>query len=158
MSLALFLFILAAMTDYYDGLLARRNGWVSNFGKFLDPIADKLLILSVLIAFTGKGYISSVIPIMTLARDLAVTGLRLLAAERGQVIAASGGGKVKTAVQMISVICAFVFAIFYPDFMSGGHYSPAFFCLYTTLLWISLALSLHSGWTYLRGYRDLLKS
>jgi CDP-diacylglycerol--glycerol-3-phosphate 3-phosphatidyltransferase len=104
MLVALFLFVMASITDFLDGQIARRMGIVTNVGKLMDPIADKLLVVSVLMALTQLGRISSVIVIIILAREFLITGLRLVAVERGKVIAADITGKLKTASQMTAVI------------------------------------------------------
>ncbi|MDD2214808.1 MAG: CDP-diacylglycerol--glycerol-3-phosphate 3-phosphatidyltransferase [Oscillospiraceae bacterium] len=87
--IALLFFMIASFTDYLDGHIARARGIVTNLGKFLDPIADKMLVLSAFIALTELGRISSWIPVIILFRELSVTGIRLLAAKDGVVIAAS---------------------------------------------------------------------
>lgn len=158
MSIALVLFILASLTDFFDGHLARKNAWITNFGKFLDPIADKLLVLSILIAFTGKNYISSLIPILTLARDFVVTGLRLLAAEQNVVIAANKGGKLKTLVQMLAIISTFIYAIYYPDSTLVNYSNRYFFYIYNVLLWLSLLLGIISALDYIKEAKQYLKN
>ncbi|MCL1854935.1 MAG: CDP-diacylglycerol--glycerol-3-phosphate 3-phosphatidyltransferase, partial [Clostridia bacterium] len=105
--LALSVFILASATDWLDGYLARRSNRVTNFGKFLDPVADKLLVLSVMIALTGMDRGMDRFPAwvccVVLFRELAVDGLRLVAMEQGKVIAAGLLGKIKTTLQMITL-------------------------------------------------------
>ena len=88
--IATFIFIIASLTDLFDGLLARRMGLVSNFGKFLDPIADKLLVIGGFAAFVELGRVTSFVLMIIVAREFLVTGIRLLAAERGVVIAEIG--------------------------------------------------------------------
>ena len=102
--IALILFIFAALTDLFDGLLARKQGMTSNFGKLFDPIADKLLVLSVFIAFTALGRVSTYVVAVLMAREFIVTGIRQIAADRGVVIAASWFGKIKTVSQIITLI------------------------------------------------------
>ncbi len=102
--LALVFFLLASFTDWMDGHLARKHGHVTNFGKFLDPVADKLLVLSTLIALTGLDRFPAWVCIIVLFRELAVDGLRLVAAQRGQVIAAGQLGKIKTTLQMTAIV------------------------------------------------------
>ena len=96
-------FIVACLSDWLDGWLARRQHIVTNFGKFLDPVADKLLVLSVLVALCGLGRVPSWTCIVILFRELAVDGLRLIAVEQGRVIAAGPLGKLKTATQMCAL-------------------------------------------------------
>ena len=106
---ALALFIAASVTDLLDGKIARKRGLVTNFGKFIDPIADKLLVMSALVVLTGQGRMPSWVCIVMLAREFAISGFRLVAADAGKVIAAGWLGKVKTVTQMSAVIGLFFF-------------------------------------------------
>ena len=98
------LFIIASLTDFLDGHLARKHNIVSNFGKFMDPLADKLLVCSAMICFVGLGTLAPWIVIIIVAREFIISGFRLIAAENGRVIAAGIWGKAKTVVQMIMCI------------------------------------------------------
>ena len=109
-SLALGIFILASVTDFVDGQIARRCHQVSDFGKFLDPLADKLLVISAMSMFTQWGYFPAWALMIVLTREFAVTGLRLVAAGNGRVIAAGWSGKVKTFSTMVALCCWIVFA------------------------------------------------
>ena len=102
--IALALFALASFTDFLDGQIARRRHLVTNFGKFIDPVADKLLVLSTMIGLCGQGWIPAWACVVVLFRELAVDGLRLVAVEQGRVIAAGKLGKIKTCTQMLTVI------------------------------------------------------
>ena len=102
------IFLIASFTDYLDGHIARKNNIVTTFGKFLDPIADKLLVITALIMLVEWGIIPSWIPIITVAREFLVSGVRMLAAGEGTVIAASMLGKIKTVSQMVAISLAFV--------------------------------------------------
>ena len=102
------IFLIASFTDYLDGHLARKNNIVTTFGKFLDPIADKLLVITALIMLVEWGIIPSWIPIITVAREFLVSGVRMLAAGEGTVIAASMLGKIKTVSQMVAISLAFI--------------------------------------------------
>jgi CDP-diacylglycerol---glycerol-3-phosphate 3-phosphatidyltransferase len=101
---ALVAFVLASLTDWLDGFLARKYKIVTNLGKFLDPVADKLLVLSTMIALCGLARFPAWVCIVVLFRELAVDGLRLVAVERGRVIAAGKLGKLKTTLQMLTLI------------------------------------------------------
>lgn len=100
------LFIIASLTDFLDGYIARKYNLVTNFGKFIDPVADKLLVLTTLIMLLHRGQTEAWIIIIILCRELSVDGLRLVAVTQGKVIAASPFGKIKTTCQMIMIIAA----------------------------------------------------
>lgn len=102
--IAAIIFIVASITDWLDGYLARKNNIVTNFGKFMDPLADKLLVCSALIAFVEIGYLPAWIVIVIISREFIISGFRLVAADNGIVIAASYWGKFKTVFQMIMII------------------------------------------------------
>lgn len=98
------IFILASMTDWLDGYLARKNNLVTDFGKFMDPIADKLLVCSAMICLVEKGALPAWIVIIIIGREFIISGFRLVASDKGVVIAASYWGKFKTVSQMIMII------------------------------------------------------
>ena len=98
------IFILASITDFLDGRIARKHNLVTDFGKFMDPLADKLLVLSALICMIEYNLVAGWMVIIIVARELTVSILRAIAADNGKVIAASGGGKIKTTSQMIAII------------------------------------------------------
>lgn len=101
---AALVFIIAAVTDFLDGYLARRNGQVTTVGKLLDPIADKLLVLSALILLVNIDRVSALVAILIIAREVAVTGVRAIAAGEGMVIAAETTGKYKMALQVVAIV------------------------------------------------------
>lgn len=112
LNVAVYIFIFAAITDYLDGLIARAFGYVSDFGKLLDPLADKVLVLSALIMLTGlkndqygEPWVPAWMVVMVVAREIWVTGLRGVAASGGTVVAANSAGKVKSLLQMVSIVC-----------------------------------------------------
>ena len=109
MWLAFAVFVAASLTDYIDGEIARRRNQVSDFGKFLDPLADKLLVISAMVIFCQWGRMPAWALMIVLAREFAVTGLRLVAVGKGKVIAAGWSGKVKTASTMIGLCVMMVF-------------------------------------------------
>ncbi|MBE7052134.1 MAG: CDP-diacylglycerol--glycerol-3-phosphate 3-phosphatidyltransferase [Ruminococcaceae bacterium] len=102
------IFAVASLTDGVDGYVARNYNMVTDFGKFIDPLADKLLVATALICFVGSGEIAAYMAIVIIAREFIVTGLRTVAMSKGVVIAASMTGKIKTCVQIGAVICVFL--------------------------------------------------
>src|SRR5438034_4184707 len=103
-TIALALFSLASRTDYYDGKIARRDQLITNFGTLMDPLADKILTCSAFIAFVGRGTVPAWMAVIIVTRELAITGLRLLAASKNVVLAAEGYGKHKTVSQIVAII------------------------------------------------------
>lgn len=129
--IALAIFVIASLTDTLDGYLARKYHLVTNFGKFMDPLADKLLVCSALICFTATGQLAEWITIIIIAREFIISGFRLIAADNGIVIAASYWGKFKTVFQMTAVVLL-IFNI------------PALSVLTSAVLWIAVILTVVS--------------
>jgi CDP-diacylglycerol--glycerol-3-phosphate 3-phosphatidyltransferase len=98
------IFIVAAITDYVDGIIARRYGAVSDFGKLLDPMADKILVMAALVMIASQKWVPGWMVVAVLAREIWVTGLRGVAASQGTVVAASGSGKFKSGLQMVAIV------------------------------------------------------
>jgi len=144
--LAAVVFSGAALTDLFDGKIARKYDLVTDFGKFLDPIADKVLVFCAYIGFVELGLASSVAVILMMTREFMVTSLRLIAAERGTVIAAGSLGKLKTAVTMVSIITTLVLAAVqqWGWFM----FLPLGLCS-NILVWLAAILTVVSGIDYL---------
>ena len=147
--LATIIFILASMTDWLDGYIARRDNLVTNFGKFADPLADKLLVSGALIMLVGLDRIPAWVVVIIIARELAVTGLRLLLVEEGgTVLAAALPGKIKTATQMLAII--FLLADNFP-------FAWTSFPLGEILLYVSLFFTIYSGFDYFYNARHIFK-
>lgn len=148
--IALIIFIVASLTDFLDGFLARKYNLVTNLGKFMDPLADKMLVTAAMIAIVDKGSVlpAGVLPawivVMILLREFAVSGIRLVAAGENIVIAAGSLGKVKTTVQMLMII------VYLAPIQIG--FWPI---LATILAYAALILTIVSGWQYLWDNRKV---
>ena len=145
MWIAVVLFVAAAVTDTLDGRYARAHGLVSDFGKFMDPIADKLLVNSVLIMLTAQGKVHPVVTILFIAREFVISGLRLVAAGKGVVLAAGNLGKIKTTLQDIAL-----------PFLMVSDSWKLFKIVGYILLYASLIMSVWSGWDYVYKNRALI--
>lgn len=140
-------FAVAAMTDLFDGRLARKHDLVTDFGKFMDPIADKLLICAAYVVFVQLGYCSSWVMILILAREFAVTSMRLVAAGSGKVLAANNWGKAKTVSQMVAVgVVLLLQELRLVGWMPGWFPQEL---AQELIVWISVALTVASGVVYL---------
>lgn len=146
---ATLVFIAASVTDMVDGLLARRMGLVTNLGKFLDPLADKLLICSVLIMLARLGWVEAWVAVLIIGREMAVTGLRAVASDAGVVIAADRFGKLKTIIQ-IAAMCPLI--LHYP--LWGVDPEP----LGSMLIYVALGLTVGSGANYMHTFFKSLQS
>jgi len=142
--IALMLFIVASLTDLLDGHIARKYNLVTNFGKFMDPLADKLLVCSAMICLVENGQLPSWIVIIIISREFIISGFRLVASDNGRVIAASYWGKFKTVFQMV-MICLMIADI-------------SFLSVITQLvMWIALILTVVSLADYLLKNKDVIK-
>jgi CDP-diacylglycerol---glycerol-3-phosphate 3-phosphatidyltransferase len=161
-SIALALFIAGGVTDFLDGHIARRHQLITNFGILMDPLADKIMVCSAFIAFVGLNWIPAWMVVIIVARELAITGLRLLAASKNVVLAAEGYGKHKTISQIIAIISILVLA----SYAQWGSLGTAVFGFqafggpwvkgFTTLsIWVAVVLTFISGWLYLWRNRAL---
>lgn len=144
--IAVAIFIAASLTDFLDGKIARKYNLVTNFGKFMDPLADKLLVCSALICLIALDRIPAWVVIIIIAREFIISGFRLVASDNGVVIAASYWGKFKTASQMIMVI---VLVLNLPG--------QVFSVIGTVLIYLSLALTVISLIDYIAKNKDVLK-
>lgn len=143
---AVLIFIIASLTDLLDGKIARKYNMVTNFGKFMDPLADKLLVMSALVSMAALGDLPAWVAIVILAREFAITGFRTLAVEAGVVLAASWWGKVKTTVQMVMII---VVLLELPFVFMGT--------VETMLVGLAVFFTILSGADYIIKNKDVLK-
>jgi CDP-diacylglycerol---glycerol-3-phosphate 3-phosphatidyltransferase len=160
-TVALLLFSAAGLTDYFDGKIARRDNLITNFGILMDPLADKILVCSAFIAFVGRGWLPAWMVVIVVARELAITGLRLLAASKNLVLAAEGFGKHKTISQIVAIISILVLhsyrqwgplgAIFGFDVIGG----PWIVWFTSASIWVAVILTFSSGALYLWRNRGL---
>ena len=157
------IFIIASITDKLDGYIARSRNQVTTFGKFLDPLADKILVLAALVILVEYTKIPAWIPVIVLAREFIVSGYRLLAVEKGgKVVAASIWGKLKTATTMVSIILVFMDQYSFADCfnrvelnMSTGAF--VFNIITTVMMIVSVIATIFSGIDYLKDSKDLFK-
>ena len=154
------IFIVASITDKLDGYIARSRNQVTTFGKFLDPLADKILVLAAMILLVELGKIPAWIPVIVLAREFIVSGYRLIAVEKGgKVIAASIWGKLKTATQMLAIILVIFDSNPFAECFKGTLTGVEFVLnvISTILLLISVVATIFSGIDYLKNGKELLK-
>ncbi|MFR5682805.1 MAG: CDP-diacylglycerol--glycerol-3-phosphate 3-phosphatidyltransferase [Clostridia bacterium] len=154
------IFIIASITDKLDGYIARSTNQVTTFGKFADPLADKILVLAAMIMLVEITRLPAWIPIIVVAREFIVSGYRLVAVEKGgKVIAASIWGKLKTVTQMIAIILAFLdnnaFGAFFNGNLTG--FALGLNIVTTILMLVSVIATIFSGWDYLKNGKELLK-
>lgn len=146
--LAMLLFSIAAITDYFDGLLARQKGMVTNLGKVMDPVADKLLVSSTFIMLASLGWVPAWVVCIIIGRELAVTGLRNLMAQNQEDVSASMLGKYKTGFQISAAI---------PLILNYSYFGINVHAIGMVFLWLALFFTLWSGIDYFVRYRRLLQ-
>ncbi len=167
-AIALVIFVVASATDALDGHLARKHNLVTNFGKFMDPIADKLLVMSALLMLFGR--IGAIAIIIMLGREFVISGFRLVASDAGIVIAAGKSGKIKTIVQMVMIVYLLVEQMFFgpelafvvipfSDTTLATLQSASRGAIFVgdVLIWASVILSLYSCFEYIRDNFSLLE-
>lgn len=157
---ALALFGAASLTDMFDGKIARKHGLITDFGKFADPLADKILVISALLCFVQLGLCDCVAVIIVLFREFVVTSIRLIAAAKGKVIAANMWGKVKTVTQIVAIVCVLVMQTVL-DLGGLGVQLPAalpsvFTVIGEVLIWISTFFAVLSGVVYVAQNRQFI--
>lgn len=140
---ALAIFIIASLTDLLDGKIARARNLVTDFGKFADPLADKMLVTAAMLWFVETGRMPAWALLIVICREFAVSGLRMLAADKGKVIAAGWSGKVKTASTMVCIVLMFLVQIQLLD---------------TLCVWVIVLTTLYSGVEYFMKNKDVIQS
>lgn len=154
------IFVIASITDKLDGYIARSKNQITTFGKFLDPLADKIIVLTAMIMLVEMEKLPAWIPIIVLAREFMVSGYRLLAVEKGKkIIAASKWGKLKTVTQMLAIILAFLdlnaFGECFRGTLIGGDFVLNF--IVTIMMLIQTVATIFSGIDYMKGAKEFLK-
>lgn len=154
------IFIIASITDKLDGYIAKSRNQITTFGKFLDPIADKIVVITAMIMLVEFEHLPAWIPIIVIFREFVVSGYRLVAVEKdGNVIAANMWGKLKTVTQMIAIILAFIDPNPYGTIFNGQLTGYAFVInlLVTLIMSVSVVATVFSGWEYVKNGKDLFK-
>ncbi len=154
-TLALVIFILASITDALDGHIARKHNLITTFGKFADPLADKVLVLAALaaIADISPSPVNGIVVTIVATREFMVSGLRLVTAEKGVVVAAGIWGKLKTAFTMVTIVAIQLWLVLVWDFAVIGHdWALTLHIILIVLVWISVLLTVISGGVYLKGF------
>jgi CDP-diacylglycerol--glycerol-3-phosphate 3-phosphatidyltransferase len=161
-TIALALFIAGGISDFLDGYIARRDKLITNFGILMDPLADKIMVCSAFIAFVGLGLLPAWMVVIIVARELAITGLRLLAVSKNVVLAAEGYGKHKTISQIVAIISILI-GLSYHQWGALGNavfgftlFGAPWLAWFTRVaVWVAVALTFISGWLYLWRNRAL---
>ncbi|HWM25971.1 MAG TPA: CDP-diacylglycerol--glycerol-3-phosphate 3-phosphatidyltransferase [Chthoniobacterales bacterium] len=155
---ALLIFLLAGVTDYFDGEIARRYGEVTNFGKLMDPLVDKIMMAAAFISLVPLGAIPAWAATTVVARDFLITGLRLMASARGQILPAERLGKHKTSWQIVTVVFFLVLLaareLEYAN--ETGWWFRAWYHGGPLLVWIAVAFTVYSGLRYAWRHRDVI--
>ena len=158
--IATFIFILASITDKLDGYVARSRNQITNFGKFMDPLADKLLVTTALISLVELHVVPAWAVVVIIAREFAVSGLRSIAAAQGRVIAASWWGKIKTVIQIIAIILLLLKvnihdSIDLKHFVADSYYLKEFFVIVPNImLMVAVVITLVSGYDYFKKNKE----
>ena len=139
--IALAIFVIASLTDFLDGYIARSRGLVTDFGKFMDPLADKVLVTTAMLWFVQTGFMPAWAVAVVIFREFAISGIRLIAAERGRVIAAAWSGKIKTAATMVFLMLMFLPLPGWVD---------------TLGVWVIVVTTVYSGLEYLVKNKDVI--
>lgn len=157
---AFIIFLLACLTDFFDGWFARKRNEISDFGKIMDPVADKVLVLGAFLSFVQLQLVPAWMVVLVIIREFLITGMRLFAIRKGVVLAAESAGKHKTVSQMVTIFFILIFLViresavsFWDERFQGGFRSAIF-----VLMGITIIFTLYSGWSYLWQNRKFIRS
>ncbi len=159
--IAMAIFGIASYTDFLDGKIARRDGLITDFGKFMDPLADKIMVMSALIGFVALGHTDVWLVILIMFREFAVTSVRLVAASKGTVIAANNLGKAKTISQIVAILVImflqYVLELSKIGFLILPELGTAFFIIGEVFMAVATFFALYSGFVYVKDNWDAVK-
>ena len=158
---ALVLFVVAGVTDYFDGAIARRYAVITKFGKLMDPLVDKVMVAAAFICLVPLGAVPAWVATIVVARDFLITGLRLIASSDGIVLPAERLGKHKTSWQIATVVFFLILLVareIRPDVWRSNWWQIAWLYVGDALLWITIGLTIYSGLGYLWRHRGLLQN
>lgn len=158
--ISILIFLIASITDMLDGKIARKTGSITDFGKFADPLADKLLVMSAFICFIELGISNSVVAMIILTRELVITSIRLIGASKNKVISANRWGKVKTVSQMFTILVILLLNYILELFSTQNiafEFSNIFSMINNILMFITVVLTVVSGIVYIYENRSLIK-
>jgi CDP-diacylglycerol--glycerol-3-phosphate 3-phosphatidyltransferase len=160
---ALAIFIIASLTDMLDGKIARKYNLVTDFGKFADPLADKILVVAALLWFVETGRMSAWMVMIVVTREFAVSGLRMIASDNGRVIAAGWSGKVKTPSTMVCIVVMLLLGPSLTAYQAGGQVTAVPWDRYiswadTVCVWVITLTTLYSGVEYFVKNKDVIRS
>jgi len=157
---SLLIFILAALSDYFDGRIAQKKNMVTDFGKLMDPIADKILVLAAFIAFVQMQLIKDWMVLIIISREILITSLRLFALNKAKVLSAAKAGKHKTLSQMLVIFAILGFIVFKEVMLTFFTWNPAWEKLFRQsidiFMWFIVVLTLYSGFSYLWDNRKII--
>lgn len=159
-ALSLFIFIIAALSDFFDGRIAQKKNMVTDFGKLMDPIADKILVLAAFAAFVQMQLITAWMFVIIISREILITSLRLFALNKGKVLSAARAGKHKTVSQMLLIFFILLFIVLKETMLSFFTWNPAWESAFRQgiyiMMLITVALTLYSGVSYLWENRKII--
>jgi len=159
-ALSFFIFIIAAISDYLDGRIAQKRNMVTDFGKLMDPIADKILVLAAFVAFVQLQLVNSLMVMLIIFREILITSLRLFALNKGKILSAAKAGKHKTLSQMLVIFFILSFILFKEVMLAFFTWNPAWEQFFRQgidiVMWLIVGLTLYSGFSYLWENRKVI--